>query len=226
MSIQNQKKKKISALSNPKPNGESKNQRKKNKKKRRKESERPRGESYEQDGERQRGNGVAVMPWRRETESETRARECEVRTQLRARPTPARAKPTPPCETRSTCCRCRRLPFPDLPSPASSLHRITVHRSTGIYSLTLIFSFKFQNLVNLWSKILRIKETVLVVFECFLFVFLLMNWSYWTDLVIWCLCCGWTELFVIFFFFFLGFWLCDSVFVALAALHYIDKRDR
>ena len=138
----------------------------------------PLGESYEwlSESARRRGSAAAVSPWRRD--GETRETESET-----TRPTPARARPTPPRETRSTCHCCRRLPFPDLPSPASSLHRITVHRITGIYSLTLIFSFKFQNLVNLWS-----------------------------------------ELFV-FFFFVLGFWLCDCVCGSfwLAALHYIDK---
>ena len=177
--------------------------------------------------ERQRRD--AVTPCRRDAMTERlerqRARRRDPRRRLRERD-PRSAQPSETHDLRERDPRRdpRRLPFLDLPSPASSLHRITVHRITGIYSLTLIFSFKFQNLVNLWSEILRIKETVLVVFECFLFVFLLMNWSYWTDLVLVLRLNRWTELFVfVFLFWVFGF---VTVFVALAALHYIDKRNR
>ena len=162
MSIQ---KKKILALSSPKPNGESKKQRKKKEKKKRKESERLRGESCERDSQREIKStvissearvGVAVTKrdrgWcRRDGERQSASQErdsieCEVRTQLRARP-------TLPRETRSTC---RRLPLPDLPSPASSLHRITVHR------YLLFNSYLFLQISKPCD--LRIKETVLVVF--------------------------------------------------------------
>ena len=133
-----------------------KNQRKKKKKKKeeRKVRDPRRDGDYERLSESARGREAAPQRCRRDAVTERlerqRARRRDPRRRLRERD-PRSAQPSETHDLRERDPRRdpRRLPFPDLPSPASSLHRITVHRITGIYSLTLIFSFKFQNLVNL-----------------------------------------------------------------------------
>ena len=154
-----------------------------------------------------------MLPLRRETESGVAVTERNRERDESERVwTQLRAKPTPPRETRSTCRRCRRLPLPDLPSPASSLH------SSQVFTLELL-SFP-SNFKTLWSENQRncacALWTWLVVFHVCVFTdeWIVMNW---TDLVIvnW-ICAAATACGVFFFFGFLVFWLCDSVFVTLA----------
>ena len=156
--------------------------------------------------ETERDREAAVSPWRCDRERQRARREREsAKLEPRFERDPRRHARQDPLAAATAGCHCPICP--------AQLRAFIESQFTGIYSLTLIFSFKFQNLV---SCDLRFWESKKLCLWCLSVSCLCFYW--WTELIwsfghlVLVLRLNWTKLFV--FFFFLAFWLCDFVFVS------------